>query len=199
MAFVSRDISTKIIDEIIRYGAFGALITAAFVAPNILQVLGKPFGKLVDMLDQRDYERQVKREAQRVIRYMKQRGYLAGDYEHGLQLTEKARQRLAKIAFRDMHVTPTQVWDRRWRIILYDVPEDQKSARDALGSTLRRFGCFQLQKSVWITPFSCREEITQIAAHHHVDTYVTYFEAINLDNEKVLLKRFRKRYPGTQF
>lgn len=196
---VSREITSKLVDEIIRYGAFGAFVTAGLVTPGVLLALDKPFAKLMKTLDKRDYERQIRRETQRVIRYMKQQGLLAGDYEHGLQVTEKARRRLARREFREKKVAATARWDGYWRIILYDVPEDQKSARDALGDQLRRFGCFQLQKSTWITPFACRDEVVEIAANYGVDAYVTYFEAISLDNEKVLLARFKKRYPSTNF
>ncbi|MFZ1249630.1 MAG: hypothetical protein WAQ24_04915 [Candidatus Saccharimonadales bacterium] len=198
-AEITREITSKIIDEIIRYGVLGAVVTTGLLTPGILQALDKPFGKLIKILDTREYERQARRETQRVIRYMKQQGLLAGNYEHGLQVTEKARKRLARSEFRDRQVRALQQWDGYWRIVLYDVPEDQKSARDALGHQLRRFGCFQLQKSTWITPFPCRDDIVQISTHYGVDSYVTYFEAVNLDNEKVLLARFKKRYPATKF
>ena len=199
MAEIDREVTGKIVDEIIRYGAFGALVTTGLVAPGVLRAFDKPFKKLLKNLDQREHERAVRRETQRVIRYMKQQGYLAGDYEHGLQVTEKARRRLAKHEFRDKSVASMQKWDHKWRIITYDIPEDQRSARDALSAQLRRYGCFQLQKSTWITPFPCRDDIAYIATHHGVDPFVTYFEAINLDNDTALIARFKKRYPETNF
>ena len=196
---MNRDMTSKVVDEIIRYGAFGALVTAGLVAPNIVQVLGKPFTVLINNLDQRDAERRVRKEAQRVIRYMKQQGLLAGDYEHGLQVTAKARKRLEKTQFRDMKVAPPEEWDKLWRVILYDVPEDQKNARDAFGHQLLRYGCFQLQKSVWVIPFACRKDIVFMAAYFGIDTYITYFEAIYLDNARPLINRFKKKYPETKF
>lgn len=196
---MNRDVTSKIVDEIIRFGALGTLITAAAVAPNIVQVFGKPLAKLSKRLDEREYERNIRRETQRVIRYMKQNGYLAGDYEHGLQLTNKARKRLEKVEFDSMHTTPQKRWDKKWRIVIYDVPQNQKSARDALASCLRRYGYFQLQKSTWITPFPCRDDIAAIAAHFGVDNFVTYFEAVHLDNQRVLISRFKRKYPETSF
>lgn len=192
---MNRELTKKLIDELIRFGAFGVALSAAVVAPNIMQALDGPLRKLFDRLDAREKEREI----QRVIRYMKQQGLLAGSYEHGLQLTEKARKRLAKADFESLRVEPQITWDKRWRIIIYDIPEDHKSARNALAGRLRSFGCFQLQKSTWITPFPCRDGVATLAAHYDVDENITYFEAINLDNEKVLKKRFQKKYPATQF
>lgn len=192
---MNRELTAKLIDELIRFGAFGAALSAAIVAPNIMQALDGPLRNLFNQLDTREKEREI----QRVIRYMKQQGLLAGSYEHGLQLTDKARQRLAKTDFENLRAEPQAIWDKRWRIILYDIPEHHKSARNAFARRLRLFGCFQLQKSTWITPFPCRDGITTLAAQYDVDKNVTYFEAINLDNEKILKKRFQKKYPTTRF
>lgn len=190
-----RSITSKLVDEVIRFAAYGGALTATLVAPNIVQALDKPLRTLDKKLDDRD----KLRETQRVVRYMKHQGLLAGSYEHGLQLTDKARERLAHIELRDLSVQPQQIWDKRWRIIIYDIPEEHKSARNALGSNLLSYGCFQLQKSTWITPFPCREDITALCASYDVDQYVTYFEAIHLDNASVLIRRFKKKYPDTRF
>lgn len=191
--------TSKIVDEIIRFGAFGTVITAVAVAPNLAQVLSRPLNRLGRKLDERDELRSREKEVQRVIRYMKQQGLLAGEYEHGLQLTNKGRKRLERIALDSLAVHATKVWDKKWRIIIYDIPETHRAARDAFWARLHRLGCFQLQKSTWISPFDCRQEIATLAAHHAVDPYVTYFEAINLDNQKILIARFKKNYPETQF
>lgn len=190
-----RDITGKVIDEIIRFGATGATLAASAIAPSMLLVLHKPLLKLYGQLD----EKERKREVMRVVYYMKARGYLAGDYEYGLQITDKARKRLLKTDIAKLRVTPQHVWDKRWRIIIYDIPEKSKGARDALTTHLRSFGCFQLQKSTWITPFPCRDSIEVLTSHYGVDEYVTYFEAINLDNERVLIARFKRKYKATKF
>lgn len=192
---MARGNTSKIVDEIIRLGAFGTTLTAALIAPNIVRTLDAPLQKLFSALDDREQQREV----QRVIRYMKQKGLLAGSYEHGMQLSEKARQRLAKMELENIHIRPQEIWDKRWRIILYDIPEHKKSARDALSSRLLQYGCFQLQKSTWITPFPCRDGIETLSSHYKIDQYITYFEALNLDNEHVLLARFKKKYPNTNF
>lgn len=180
---------------VIRFGATGATLTAALLAPNAIRGLEAPLQKLFNAMDKRERQREL----QRVIRYMKQRGYLAGSYEHGLQLTEKSRRRLARLELEDLQVASQPAWDKRWRVIIYDIPEAHKQARTTLAAKLHHFGCFQLQKSVWITPFPCHDDIAQLCAYYAVDQYVTYFEALNLDNETVLLRRFKKKYPATRF
>jgi len=45
-----------------------------------------------------------------------------------------------------------RAWDGTWRVILFDLPEDERKSRRALRQTLqaRGFGC--LQRSAWISP-----------------------------------------------
>lgn len=187
--------TAKLVDEVVRFGAYAGVAAATILAPNIIQVLDKCLRKLDKTLNARERER----EALRIVAYMKQRGLLAGDYEHGLKITEKARKRFEKIELDELRIKSQPTWDGMWRIVIYDIPEKKKYARDALGSLLRQIGCFQLQKSTWITPFPCASELETICVRHDVDQYVSYFEAKQLSNAKVLIGRFRKKYPSTHF
>ncbi len=193
---MSKDLRTsKIIDEILLFGVTGTAVVSGLLLPNLLVSLDKPLRKFWKHMDERARERELRR----VIYSLKARGYLSGEYEHGLQLTEKARKRLARVKFDALTAKTQPHWDKLWRIVIYDIPEEHKLARNALTAKLRHYGCFQLQKSTWITPFPCRHDIETITAHFHVDPFVTYFEAINLDNAKPLIQRFQKKYPQTKF
>jgi phenylacetic acid degradation operon negative regulatory protein len=54
-------------------------------------------------------------------------------------------------------------WDGRWRLVLFDVPENCRQTRDKLRVHLRHrgFGC--LQNSVWITPDDAKTERALLA------------------------------------
>lgn len=191
--------TSAIIDEIIRLAAGGFYISSALLAPGSAIGLAKPLDALLKLLDERKVSRDKRVELRRIIYYMKEQGYLAGEYEHGLQLTSKARKRLAKADSDVRHITPQPVWDGWWRIIIYDIPENMKSARQILNRRLRLYGCFELQQSVLITPFPCAEDISKLAVQYGVEKYMSYFEAKNLANPKPLLQRFKKKYPETKF
>ncbi|MBI4127888.1 MAG: CRISPR-associated endonuclease Cas2 [Parcubacteria group bacterium] len=44
-------------------------------------------------------------------------------------------------------------WDRRWRILIYDVPEEDRKMRDAFRYVLKHYGYGSLQASVFLTPY----------------------------------------------
>lgn len=190
-----RSDTSKIVDEILRYGVGTLAIGGALVIPGLAVALSKPLDMFFKDLDEKDRQREITR----IVYYMKEQGLLAGNYEHGLQITDKARRRLIKSDFNNLHVTPQEKWDGKWRIVIYDIPESHKQSRQRLTKTLHSLGCFQLQKSTWISPFPCRNEIEIIATHYDIDSFVTYFEAIELDNANPLLRRFQRKYPKTMF
>ncbi|MBI2096807.1 MAG: hypothetical protein HYT40_01470 [Candidatus Sungbacteria bacterium] len=82
-------------------------------------------------------------------------------------------------------------WDRKWRIILFDIPERLGNARRALSKRLRDMGAWQYQKSVFIYPFPCRDEIDFVTSFFNVREYVQYIEATSIDDAATLQKHFK--------
>ena len=68
-------------------------------------------------------------------------------------------------------------WNKRWYVVMFDVPECERAYRDNLRSFLKqkRFGC--LQKSVWVTPFDVRAEYDDLEHAAAVDSVAFLFEA----------------------
>lgn len=121
---------------------------------------------------------------------MQRQGLVSGHYDHGLQITDKARKRLELAKLDTVTIPSPKRWDKRWRIIFYDIPESNKAGRDKLAHKLRRLGCQQLQRSVWIYPFPCENEVNTVSVAFGVEKYVTYLESVRIANKKALLNRF---------
>ena len=180
-----------VLRELVTLGA----ISAGLALPNLLTALDKPLNKYLNQLDGRARAR----EARRVIYYMKSQGLIVGEYEFGLTITGKGKKALAKLDIDNVTIQQPRKWDKTWRIIFYDIPEKHKSGRDALTSELRRLGFFQLQRSVWIHPLPCRDVIEKVTTKFQIEKYVSYVESPKLDNQAVLVARFKKRLPNVNF
>jgi len=85
---------------------------------------------------------------------------------------------------------PRTTWDRRWRVILFDIPEYQKPARLAFQDHIKRLGCFLMQKSVWVYPYSCRDEIDFLASFWEVHPFVRYLETSDLGMSEAAARKF---------
>ena len=162
-------------------------LAAAVIAPNILQVLDKPFGKFMKTMDKRQREREV----QRVLYYMKQRGLVSGNYDHGLQITKSGLKKLQQLNIDHLSIPHPTHWDKQWRLVFFDIPEKHKAGRDALTRKLKELGFYPLQRSVLVHPYPCRNEIAAISSAYGINQFVSYIETSHIDQEKLLRKRFR--------
>lgn len=90
----------------------------------------------------------------------------------------------------ELAIVKPRHWDRRWRVILFDIPEAEKSLRDSLRHQLKRLGLVEFQKSVFVHPYDCRDEIDFIIELYNARRYVRFIEAANVDNELHLKRTF---------
>ena len=82
-------------------------------------------------------------------------------------------------------------WDKKWRIVIFDIPEKLKKVRDALRYHLKRLGFIELQHSVFVLPFECRNEIEYIIEFYNARRFIRFIEAHYIDNELDLKHKFR--------
>ncbi len=110
---------------------------------------------------------------------LRKAGLLAARQEDGttphLKLTDVGRAKVSVV------LRPEKYWSRKWRgiwyVLSYDVPEKDRSYRNALrGFLLRmRMGC--LHRSVWITPCDIRPEYADLVEASGVDQFSHLFES----------------------
>lgn len=110
-------------------------------------------------------------------------------------LTEKGKKRAVTFNFSGMRVKAPEVWDGLWHIVIFDIPEKYKTARLSLRDKLLSLGFFQCQKSVYIHPFSCEDEVDFISNFFEIGRYVRYGVMKYITNEAELLLRFNLKKP----
>ena len=79
-------------------------------------------------------------------------------------------------------------WKKKWFLVFFDVPENQRKKRDYLRRFLKFIGFYPYQKSIYIFPFDCRKEIALIKKIVEGGKYIKYIIADEIEEEK----RFRK-------
>lgn len=85
--------------------------------------------------------------------------------------------------------TPSQ-WDRKWRIVMFDVPEKFKRTRDALRMHFKSMGFYEFQKSVFVHPYSCAKEIEYIMEFYQARKYIRFIVATEIDNALEIKRHF---------
>lgn len=99
-----------------------------------------------------------------------------------LVLTDKGKVKALTYKFEEMRIKK-QDWDNKWRIVVFDIPEKFRWGRDSLRKKLRDLGFCELQKSVFIFPFECRDEIDFIVEIYDIRKFVRYGVLETIDNE----------------
>lgn len=94
--------------------------------------------------------------------YLKKKGLIEVEkdgHNINIALTEDGRKRAGKYQIDDLRIKEPERWDKKWRVVIFDVPHGDRVKRNAFRYKLKSFGFYSLQKSVWIHPFDCEEEI----------------------------------------
>ena len=82
-------------------------------------------------------------------------------------------------------------WDRRWRVVIFDIPERRKSVRASLRRFMNEYGFVRLQDSVWIYPYDCEDLIALAKANFRVGADVLYMIVERLEHDKHLREHFK--------
>lgn len=159
------------------------VLTVVSVAPG-LTVLARHYKR------SRYYsEKQIRDASQN----LKRGRYIEADTYRGkprIRLTKKGEEYFQKMIFEEMRLTSQQKWDGNWRFVLFDIPVNHTKARDALRFRLKALGFYQYQKSVWVYPYPCKNEILFVADHFGVGRFVEILDATGLSDNTVLKKHF---------
>lgn len=108
-----------------------------------------------------------------------------------LVLTDRGRRRALTYRLDELVVPRPQRWDRKWRLVVFDVPEKLRDARDALRGHLVRMGCHELQRSVLIHPYDCRDQVDFLVEFYHLRRFVRFLIVESIDSELHLKTLFR--------
>lgn len=116
-------------------------------------------------------ETQLKRALQRLKNHNKVEYVRENGDNMVIRITKNGRDFLEKINFNTLTLERPNIWDKKWRLVIFDVPEKKKLAREALREKLKDMDFKKLQHSIWVTPFPCEKEINLIKTIFNLSDY----------------------------
>ena len=131
---------------------------SAYYFDNVIREL-KHYGFLTE-------EKINKKDRRKVVNsftYLRRRGYITFDTaskQIHIKLTPEGRARAKLYAQIDsIKIKKQKKWDKKWRVLIFDIPEEVRIKREALRGKLKELGFYMLQKSVWVYPYPCQDEL----------------------------------------
>jgi DNA-binding transcriptional regulator PaaX len=107
-----------------------------------------------------------------------------------LVLSEEGKKKMLIYNIENLKLKRQPKWDGYWRLFIFDIPEKFKRERYILSKKLKEIGMYQLQKSVYVYPFECKDELDFIIEYFGFRKYIRFILAKEIDNELHLRKIF---------
>ena len=160
------------------------VITTAIVAPNAVQLFkyiiprnSKERGNIMQSFNR-----------------LEKRGFIKNTKKNGedyYSLTSLGKKRAMQYELNVKRITPTKKWDGLWYLVMFDVPEEKKQARRAVNLALKKLGCMQYQKSVFITPYPCKKEIDFVGETFDIRKHIRVITAKEVEGVESIKKVFK--------
>src|SRR3989338_9889059 len=144
---------SEIAKDILTWLAVSGAVAIAATSPYFIQNLLRSFKKARKYPKKRIFDTFYNLRKQGCINFEKKNNQT---YIH---LTEKGRKSAGWLQIDALEIKKPRKWDYKWRIVIFDIAQLKTLYREVFRGKLRNLGFCQLQKSVWICPFDCRDEI----------------------------------------
>ena len=166
--------------------AIGGIGLVAITAPNMLQLLKRIDP---DWIVKRDPKRRIRETVGR----LKEKGFVEFVKKDGrtrLTITNKGRKRFNSLVLNGSLPRPKH-WDRKWRLVIFDIPEKKRSIRVRARTIVSNFGFTRLQNSVWAFPYDCEEAVALLKAELRIGKDLLYIIADAIEYDRPLREKFK--------
>ena len=113
------------------------------------------------------------------IKRLREKGFIKQDKinmgEVVLKLTDQGRDALG---IEDN----AEQWDGKWRIVIWDIPEQKRIIRNLFRRNLKKWGFKHLQNSVWISKRNVYKKLMDYVKNLGIEQWVTVIEAEKLSS-----------------
>ncbi len=107
-----------------------------------------------------------------------------------ISLTDKGEKVLLRFNYENIKIKERKIWDRNFRMVIFDIPERKRNARDSLREKLKELGLVKFNDSVWVYPYPCQKEIDFIANYWYIGKYVHFALVKDITSRERLEKYF---------
>ena len=105
-------------------------------------------------------------------------------------LTKDGEKKALIFKIDEIEIKKPAKWDGEWRVVIFDIPERFKKAREALRNKLMDLGFIKLQESVFVFPYECEDEINFIIEVFLIRPFVRLMRVKSFTNEEQVKIKF---------
>jgi len=154
-------LTKKILLNLAKLGVFAVASTS----PYFLGQIAKEYFKDLDRKNKQSVTKEIRRLQKRKLVILKE----SANGNVRVELTHEGVAVVKEYNLQNLKIDKPVIWDKKWRLLIYDIPEKNKKAREAFRVKIKQLGLFPLQKSVWISAYDCLAEIELLCELFDID------------------------------
>ena len=172
--------------EILKYLLLAGAVTIACSSPYFVLSVTKNITR---------FKKYPKKKLTNSFDYLKKRGLIEvskNNHDIKICLTKEGKKRAGIYQINDLSINTPKTWDKKWRVVIFDIPDQQRFKRDVFRGKIKEFGFRHIQKSVWVYPYKCEEEIRLLKNFLGLENKdIQVITAEKIANDKNLKKAFK--------
>lgn len=183
------------VEDVLILLAAGTFLAASLVSPGLPMVARE----VLKLKKEMDYSKKLKEwekfnlwRLRQIIKRMQNSKYVEIKEQNGVPLvkiTQKGRNKLLKYDIDKMRLDERKL-DGYWRLIIYDVKTAKRQNSETFRRAISKLNLLKLQKSVYLTPFRCEDEIEYLRQVFDIGNEVLILRVKNIENEQPYRRYF---------
>lgn len=179
---------SEIIKDILNGLWIGGMVCIACATPP--SALSRELMKKI-----RKYDKNKQRRFGDAFYQLKKQGLIKikwSNHQAYISLTEEGKKKANWMQIDALKIKKPKRWDKKWRIVIFDIPQFRNFYREIFRGKLKQLEFYQIQKSVWISPYKCEDEINLLKDFLGMsDNEIRLIVAENIGEDKWLKRIFR--------
>lgn len=182
-----KSLSFRILKTLAVSGIFVVAASSPMFAMNLPENISR-------ILKERN-ERKKREKLFRALSYLRSRKFMEiknlpnGKAE--IKITSAGQEFIGMADLDDLKIEKPDVWDKKFRLVIFDIPKHKHSASTAFSGKLKEIGFYMVQKSVWLHPYDCTNEVAYLRGVFEVEPYVKVVLADAFEGDYKIRKYFK--------
>lgn len=105
-------------------------------------------------------------------------------------ITRQGMVRALTYQLETMQLKKPKSWDKKWRVVIFDIPEKYKKIREIFRMRLRQLNLYLLQDSVFVSPYPCFNEVEFLRELYGIPSTVKYLLVEKLEDGQEIKEYF---------
>lgn len=144
---------SEIVKDILSWLAIGGAVCIAATSPYFVQNFIKSFKNKNKYNNKKIHDTFYQLRKNGCIRIERK------NHQISIFLTEEGKKKAGRFQIDSLKINKPKKWDGKWRIVIFDIIQLENFKRNAFRGKLEELGFKCMQKSVWVHPYQCQDEI----------------------------------------